>query len=55
LRDSGALPPGVEDVDVFRGARSGYFTSEDNSPWQAIYAKALAASVRPQVPRQAAE
>jgi phenylpropionate dioxygenase-like ring-hydroxylating dioxygenase large terminal subunit len=55
LRDRGALPPGVEDVDVFRGARSGYFTSEDNSPWQEIYAKALAASVRPQVPRQAAE
>ena len=55
LRDRSALPPGVEDVDVFRGARSGYFTSEDNSPWQEIYAKALAASVRPQVPRQAAE
>jgi hypothetical protein len=39
---------------VFRLSR-GYFTSEDNSAWQEIYAKALAASVRPQVPRQAAE
>jgi phenylpropionate dioxygenase-like ring-hydroxylating dioxygenase large terminal subunit len=55
LRESGALPPGVEDADVFRGARSGYFTSEDNIPWQEIYAKQLAASVRPPVPRQAAE
>ena len=55
LRENGALPPGVEDVDLFRGARSGYFTSEDNSPWQEIYARRLAASVRPPVPHQAAE
>ncbi len=54
LRESGVMPPGVEDADVFRGARSGYFTSEDNSPWQEIYAKELAAAVRPQAPRQAA-
>ena len=55
LRDKGVLPPGVEDADVFRGARSGYFISEDNIPWQDIYARHLAASVRPPVPRQAAE
>jgi phenylpropionate dioxygenase-like ring-hydroxylating dioxygenase large terminal subunit len=55
LRDKGALPPGIEDAEVFRGARSGYFTSDDNSPWQEIYAKELVASVRPQVPRHAAE
>src|SRR5258707_13177792 len=54
LRDKGELPPGVEDADIFRGARSGYFTGEDSSPWQEIYGKALAASVRPQVPSQAA-
>jgi phthalate 4,5-dioxygenase oxygenase subunit len=54
LRESGAMPPGVEDADVFRGARSGHFTTEDQSPWQEIYAKELAAAVRPQVPRQAA-
>jgi hypothetical protein len=34
LRENGALPPGVKDPDVFRGARSGYFISEDASPWQ---------------------
>jgi hypothetical protein len=55
LREKGALPPGVEDPDVFRGARSGYLIREDNSPWQEIYAKELTASVRPQVPRQAAQ
>jgi len=29
LRDEGKLPPGVEDAGVYRGARSGYFTSDD--------------------------
>jgi hypothetical protein len=48
------MPPGVEDADVFRAARSGHFTTEDQSPWQEIYAKELTAAVRPQVPRQAA-
>jgi phthalate 4,5-dioxygenase len=55
LRESGAMPPGVEDAEVFRGARSGYFTTEDQSRWQEIYAKELAAAVRPQVPGQAAQ
>jgi phenylpropionate dioxygenase-like ring-hydroxylating dioxygenase large terminal subunit len=55
LRDQGVLPPGVEDADIFRGARSGYLISEDNIPWQDIYARHLAASVRPSAPRQAAE
>ena len=44
LRDQGILPPGVENADVFRGARSGYFVSDDKSPWQEIYATQLAAS-----------
>jgi phthalate 4,5-dioxygenase len=55
LRDKGVLPPGVEDADVFRGARSGYFVSNDTSPWQGIYAKQLAASVRPPPTARAAE
>jgi hypothetical protein len=54
LRESGTMPPGVEDAEVFRGARSGYFTTEDDRHWQEIYAKELGASVRPQGPRQAA-
>jgi phthalate 4,5-dioxygenase len=42
------LPPGIQNADVFRGARSGYFVSDDKSPWQEIYATQLAASaVRP--------
>jgi hypothetical protein len=32
LRDKGGLPPGVENVDVYRDARSGYFASADQSP-----------------------
>jgi phthalate 4,5-dioxygenase oxygenase subunit len=55
LRDKAVLPPGVEDPDVFRGARSGYFVSDDTSSWQEIYAKQLAASVRPPDSSRAAE
>ena len=47
LRDKGTPPPGAEDPQVYRGARSGYFVSEDESPWQEVYAKQLAASVHP--------
>jgi len=56
LRDNGVLPPGVEDADVYRGARSGYFVSDDKSPWRKIYTRQLATSVRPQPsPLRAAE
>jgi hypothetical protein len=44
LRDQGTCPPGVENADVFRAARSGYLVSDDTSPWQDIYAAQLAAS-----------
>jgi hypothetical protein len=53
LRDKGTLQPGVENADVFRGASSDYFISEDKSPWQEIYARQLDASVRPLAPRRA--
>ena len=43
LHDRGVLPPGVEDADVFRGARSGYLVSGDKTPWQD---RQLAASLR---------
>jgi phthalate 4,5-dioxygenase len=56
LRDKGELPPGAEDADVYRQARSGYFVSEDTSQWQEVYAKQLAAAVHPQPnPLRAAE
>jgi hypothetical protein len=45
LRDEGVLPPGVEDADVYRGARSGYLVSEDKTPWQDLYVRQLAASL----------
>jgi phthalate 4,5-dioxygenase len=50
LRDRGLTPPGVADDEAYRAARSGYFVSDDTSPWQDLYAKRLAASVRPATP-----
>jgi phthalate 4,5-dioxygenase oxygenase subunit len=56
LRDKGVLPPGVEDAEIYRGARSGYLVSDDTGAWQDLYAKQLAAAVRPQPsPLRAAE
>jgi phthalate 4,5-dioxygenase len=46
LHDRGVLPPGVEDAAVFRGARSGYLVSDDQTPWQEVYARQLAALLR---------
>ena len=55
LRVKGTLPPGVEDANVFRGARAGYFVS-DEGPWQEVYAKRLADAVHPSpTPLRAAE
>jgi hypothetical protein len=56
LRQDGVLPPGADDAEVYRGARSGYFVSDDASPWQQIYANQLAAAIHPAPrPRHAAE
>ena len=56
LRDQRVPPPGVEDAEVFRGARSGYFVSDDKSPWQELYARQLAAALHPpSTPLRAAE
>ena len=56
LRDQRVPPPGVEDAEVFRGARSGYFVSDDTSPWQEVYARQLAAALHPApTPLRAAE
>jgi hypothetical protein len=56
LRDQRVAPPGVEDAEVFRGARSGYFVSDDKSPWQQLYARQLAAALHPpSTPLRAAE
>jgi hypothetical protein len=56
LRDQGTLPPGAEDPEVYRGARSGYFISDDKSPWRDVYARQLAAAAHPAAgPLRAAE
>ena len=55
LRDKGVVPPGADDPEVFRDVRSGYFVSDDTSPWQDLYAKRLAASIRPTSALRAAE
>jgi hypothetical protein len=46
-RDQGVLPPGVEDTEVYRRARSGYLISAATSAWQELYAEQLAAAVHP--------
>jgi hypothetical protein len=56
LRDKGVLPPGVEDPGVFHGARSGYFVSDDKSPWHEVYVRQLGAALHPSSsPLRAAE
>jgi len=47
LRDKRVRPPGVENVEVFRDARGGYFVSDDRSGWQDAYAEQLAVASRP--------
>jgi phthalate 4,5-dioxygenase len=47
LRDKNTPPPGVENVEVFRDARGGYFLSGDNTGWQDAYTEQLACATRP--------
>jgi phthalate 4,5-dioxygenase oxygenase subunit len=47
LRDRSVAPPGAQDASVYRGARSGYFVSNDMSDWQQVYARQFAAGVHP--------
>jgi phthalate 4,5-dioxygenase len=56
LRDNNVLPPGVEDPEMYRAGRSGYFVSDDKGPWQEVYARQLAAATHPSSsPLRAAE
>jgi len=56
LREKGVMPPGADDPEVYRRARSGYLVSPDKSPWQELYAKQFAAAAHPvQSPLRAAE
>jgi phenylpropionate dioxygenase-like ring-hydroxylating dioxygenase large terminal subunit len=47
LRDDGVPPPGVDNVEVFRDARGGYFVSGNGNGWRDVYAAELASAVRP--------
>ena len=55
LRDDGTVPPGAEDAAVYRGARSGYFVSDDVSDWQQVYANRLAEALHAPATMRAAE
>jgi phthalate 4,5-dioxygenase oxygenase subunit len=56
LRNEGTVPPGVDDPHVYHAARSGYFLSPEQRPWQEVYAHRLAAAMHPvPPPAQAAE
>ena len=56
LRDQHIPPPGAQDPEVFRGARSGYLVSDDKTPWKEVYANQLAAALHPpSAPLRAAE
>jgi phenylpropionate dioxygenase-like ring-hydroxylating dioxygenase large terminal subunit len=46
LREGGVAPPGADNPEVYRGARSGYLISDDKSPWREIYARELGKSMR---------
>ncbi len=47
LRDSGVVPPGVDDPDVYLGARSGNFVVADELDWLTAYEQQLALAERP--------
>ena len=47
LGEKDVPPPGAEDPGVYRGARSGFFVSNEVSDWQEIYARQLAMAARP--------
>jgi len=55
LRDQGTLPPGIDDPSIYRGARAGYFVSNDKGEWQDVYARQLAAGLHPPPAQHAAE
>ena len=39
--------PGADDANIYRGARAGYFVSDDKGEWQDVYTKQLAAGKHP--------
>ena len=52
-RKDGALPPGVDDPEIYFQVRSGDFLADEKVAWNDAYEAQLRAAVRP--PAQAAE
>ena len=46
FRDTGAPSPGVENPDLFRTARAGFFVEEPDVDWEEAYEKQVEAAVR---------
>ena len=46
FRDTGAPPPGVENPDIFRTARAGFFVEEPDVDWEEAYEKQVESAVR---------
>jgi phenylpropionate dioxygenase-like ring-hydroxylating dioxygenase large terminal subunit len=55
LRNDGTVPPGVDQPDVYRGARAGAFVVAEGEDWYDAYAERLERSVSPLWTRKAAE
>ncbi len=47
LRDEGRRPPGADDPDVYKAARSGYFVSEGDATWDEVYSTRFATADHP--------
>jgi hypothetical protein len=45
--ENGTVPPGVDDPEVFLGARSGYFLADDGVDWLDAYDAQVNAARRP--------
>jgi phthalate 4,5-dioxygenase oxygenase subunit len=50
-----APAPGSQNPEIFRDARSGFFTTNESVPWQQLYAEHLKQAVRIEAQPQAAE
>jgi phthalate 4,5-dioxygenase len=55
FRDTGALPPMVDEPGLYFTARSGFFLSEEGLDWREAYERQVVAAARPVPLRQAAE
>nr|WP_256872880.1 Rieske 2Fe-2S domain-containing protein [Candidatus Entotheonella palauensis] len=55
LRETGSVPPGVDDPEALLEARSGYFVTDETLEWQAIYAEHIKTMTRAAMPLAASQ